>query len=51
VVGPLTLDPRVLQFTPGLLMSPELVDELLGMMADGIARAEHRAAADAGGHA
>jgi acetylornithine/succinyldiaminopimelate/putrescine aminotransferase len=46
-----TLDPRVLQFKPGLLMSPELVDELLGRMADGIARAERRAAADAGGEA
>ena len=44
-----TLDPRVLQFKPGLLMTPELVDELLGMMADGITRAARRAAADAGG--
>jgi acetylornithine/succinyldiaminopimelate/putrescine aminotransferase len=44
-----TLDPRVLQFKPGLLMAPELVDELLGRMADGIARAAHRAAADTGG--
>ena len=44
-----TLDPRVLQFKPGLLMAPELVDELLGMMADGITRAARRAAADAGG--
>ena len=43
-----TLDPRVLQFKPGLLMTPELVDELLGRMADGIARAERRAAAGAG---
>ena len=46
-----TLDPRVLQFKPGLLMPPELVDELLGRMADGIARAEHRATADTGGRA
>jgi acetylornithine/succinyldiaminopimelate/putrescine aminotransferase len=46
-----TLDPRVLQFKPGLLMSPELVDELLGRMADGIARAERRAVADAEGEA
>jgi len=44
-----TLDPRVLQFKPGLLMAPELVDELLGRMADGIARAQRRAAADTGG--
>jgi acetylornithine/succinyldiaminopimelate/putrescine aminotransferase len=44
-----TLDPRVLQFKPGLLMTPELVDELLGRVADGIARAARRAAADAGG--
>jgi hypothetical protein len=44
-----TLDPRVLQFKPGLLMAPELVDELLGMMADGITRAARRAAADARG--
>src|SRR3954454_21139711 len=35
-----TLDPRVLQFKPGLLMAPELVEELLGRMADGIARAQ-----------
>ena len=44
-----TLDPRVLQFKPGLLMPPELVDELLGRMADGIARAERRAGSDTGG--
>src|SRR4051794_30127013 len=44
-----TLDPRVLQFKPGLLMAPELVEELLGRMADGIARAQRRAAADTGG--
>src|SRR3954447_23235872 len=44
-----TLDPRVLQFKPGLLMAPELVDELLGRMADGIAGAQRRAAADTGG--
>jgi acetylornithine/succinyldiaminopimelate/putrescine aminotransferase len=41
-----TLDPRVLQFKPGLLMSPELVGELLDRMADGIARAARRAGAD-----
>jgi acetylornithine/succinyldiaminopimelate/putrescine aminotransferase len=34
-----TLDPRVLQFKPGLLMTPELVDELLDRVATGIARA------------
>jgi acetylornithine/succinyldiaminopimelate/putrescine aminotransferase len=46
-----TLDPRVLQFKPGLLMSPELVDEVLGRMADGIAGGARRAAADTGGAA
>ncbi len=44
-----TLDPRVLQFKPGLLMTPELVDEMLGRVADGIARAARRASAEAGG--
>lgn len=44
-----TLDPRVLQFKPGLLMTPELVDELLARMADGIARAARRAVVDTGG--
>jgi acetylornithine/succinyldiaminopimelate/putrescine aminotransferase len=46
-----TLDPRVLQFKPGLLMSPELVGEVLGRMADGIAGGARRAAADTGGSA
>ncbi len=44
-----TLDPRVLQFEPGLLVSPEPVGELLDRMADGIARAARRASADAEG--
>lgn len=44
-----TLDPRVLQFKPGLLMSPELVDELLGRVADGIARAGRRASGGGNG--
>jgi acetylornithine/succinyldiaminopimelate/putrescine aminotransferase len=39
-----TLDPRVLQFKPGLLMTPELVDELLDKTATGIARARDAAA-------
>ena len=39
-----TLDPRVLQFKPGLLMTPELVDDLLDRVATGIARARDAAA-------
>ena len=39
-----TLDPRVLQFKPGVLMTPELVDELLDRMATGISRARDAAA-------
>jgi acetylornithine/succinyldiaminopimelate/putrescine aminotransferase len=39
-----TLDPRVLQFKPGLLMTPELVEELLDKTATGIARARDAAA-------
>lgn len=38
-----TLDPRVLQFKPGLLMTPELVDELLDRVAMGISRAARAA--------
>jgi hypothetical protein len=34
-----TLDPRVLQYKPGLLMTPELSEELLDRTADAIARA------------
>jgi acetylornithine/succinyldiaminopimelate/putrescine aminotransferase len=34
-----TLDPRVLQFKPGILMTPELVDELLNRVTTGIGRA------------
>lgn len=34
-----TLDPRVLQFKPGILMTPDLVEELMDRTAEGIARA------------
>ena len=34
-----TLDPRVLQYKPGILMTPDLVEELLDRTALGIARA------------
>jgi acetylornithine/succinyldiaminopimelate/putrescine aminotransferase len=37
-----TLDPRVLQYKPGILMTPDLVEELL----DRTALARGRAAAD-----
>jgi acetylornithine/succinyldiaminopimelate/putrescine aminotransferase len=43
-----TLDPRVLQFKPGLLLTPELVDELLDRVATGIARAREAAATGRG---
>jgi acetylornithine/succinyldiaminopimelate/putrescine aminotransferase len=39
-----TLDPRVLQFKPGVLMTPELVDELLYRVATAIGRARDAAA-------
>jgi hypothetical protein len=35
-----TLDPRVLQYKPGILMTPALCEELLDRTALGIARAE-----------
>ena len=35
-----TLDPRVLQYKPGILMPPDLCEELLDRTAVGIARAE-----------
>jgi acetylornithine/succinyldiaminopimelate/putrescine aminotransferase len=38
-----TLDPRVLQYKPGILMSPELCEELLDRTALGIARAAAKA--------
>lgn len=38
-----TLDPRVLQFKPGILMTPDLVEELLDRTALGIARAARAA--------
>jgi hypothetical protein len=40
-----TLDPRVLQFKPGILLGPDLVDEILDRTAVGIdlARREARA--------
>jgi hypothetical protein len=34
-----TLDPRVLQYKPGLLMTPELCEELLERTEAGISRA------------
>jgi acetylornithine/succinyldiaminopimelate/putrescine aminotransferase len=39
-----SLDPRVLQFKPGILMTPDLVEELLDRVAVGVARAARRAA-------
>jgi acetylornithine/succinyldiaminopimelate/putrescine aminotransferase len=39
-----TLDPRVLQFKPGVLMTRELVDELLNRVTTGIGRARDAAA-------
>jgi acetylornithine/succinyldiaminopimelate/putrescine aminotransferase len=41
-----TLDPRVLQFKPGILLGPDLVDEILARteLAIGAARSEARAA-------
>ena len=38
-----TLDPRVLQFKPGLLMTPALVDDLLDRVATAVARARDAA--------
>jgi acetylornithine/succinyldiaminopimelate/putrescine aminotransferase len=38
-----TLDPRVLQFKPGILMTPDLVEELLDRVAVGVSRAARRA--------
>jgi hypothetical protein len=38
-----SLDPRVLQFKPGLLMTPDLVEELLDRVAVGVSRAARRA--------
>lgn len=43
-----TLDPRVLQFKPGLLMAPELVDDLLDRCGTGIARARDAVGAGRG---
>ena len=40
-----TLDPRVLQFKPGILLGPELVDEVLDRAAAAIALARADAAA------
>jgi acetylornithine/succinyldiaminopimelate/putrescine aminotransferase len=34
-----TLDPRVLQFKPGLLLTPDLAEELLDRLAVAVARA------------
>lgn len=41
-----TLDPRVLQFKPGLLLSPELCDDVLDRVASAVARARTAAHAD-----
>ena len=41
-----TLDPRVLQFKPGLLLSPELCDDVLDRVASAVARAETAANAE-----
>jgi acetylornithine/succinyldiaminopimelate/putrescine aminotransferase len=38
-----TLDPRVLQFKPGILMTPDLVEELLDRVAVGVSHAARRA--------
>jgi acetylornithine/succinyldiaminopimelate/putrescine aminotransferase len=40
-----TLDPRVLQFKPGLLLAPDLADELLDRVAVAIGRARTDSAA------
>jgi acetylornithine/succinyldiaminopimelate/putrescine aminotransferase len=40
-----TLDPRILQFKPGILMGPDLVDEVLERTAVGIALARRDAGA------
>ena len=40
-----TLDPRVLQFKPGLLLSRELAEDVLDRLADAVARARTTAAA------
>ncbi|NLT06489.1 MAG: aspartate aminotransferase family protein [Solirubrobacterales bacterium] len=45
-----SFDPRVLQFKPGLLVEPELCEEILQRLGDGLAVARERAlAAEAGG--
>lgn len=41
-----TLDPRVLQFKPGLLLSPELCDDVLDRVASAVARARTAAHAE-----
>jgi acetylornithine/succinyldiaminopimelate/putrescine aminotransferase len=38
------LDPRVLQFKPGLLLSRELCEDVLDRVASAVQRAEHAAA-------
>jgi hypothetical protein len=44
-----TLDPRVLQFKPGLLLTPDLCAELLDRVEVAIAEARNDAAASPGG--
>ena len=39
-----TLDPRVLQFKPGLLMEPELCHDVLDRLETAVGRARHAAA-------
>ncbi|MBL8931900.1 MAG: aspartate aminotransferase family protein [Kineosporiaceae bacterium] len=46
-----TLDPRVLQYKPGILMSPELADELLDRTAVAITKAAREAAGQHGSRA
>jgi hypothetical protein len=41
-----TLDPQILQFKPGILMGPDLVDEVLDRTAVGIGRALEDARAE-----
>jgi hypothetical protein len=41
-----TLDPQILQFKPGILMAPDLVDEVLDRAAVGIGLAREDAATE-----
>jgi len=44
-----TLDPRVLQFKPGILLKPEVAEELLDRVEVGIAKARHDVLSDGRG--